>query len=366
MNLKEEQIIVEEKKANTDALIVSIGKEKAIVDEAVESASGTKPSAPDRRGGFAFQAECEEDLKAAEPIIQAAEAALNSLDKKALGELKSLSTPPAGVDDVASACMILCAPKGKIPKDISWNACKKFMGSVDKFLSDLINFDKDNTPLNCVEKVEKDYLGKENFNPEIIMGKSSAAAGLCSWVINICKYFRIYQVVAPKRKLLAEANEKLDAANSKLSGIRAKVAELQARVASLEENLMAATEDKNNAIAAAEKTQAKANLADRLVNGLSGENKRWGEAIEAFGVAEAKLVGDVLVGSSFVSYAGPFNTKFREFLVNEKWLPDMIERAIPMTQGVTPWTSCPTPGCARRGASRGCPPTRSRWRTAPS
>jgi dynein heavy chain len=75
--------------------------------------------------------------------------------------------------------MILCAPKGKIPKDISWNACKKFMGSVDKFLSDLINFDKDNTPLNCVEKVEKDYLGKENFNPEIIMGKSSAAAGLC-------------------------------------------------------------------------------------------------------------------------------------------------------------------------------------------
>ena len=337
VNLKEEQIIVEEKKANTDALIVSIGKEKAIVDEAVESASGDEAEcAQIAEEVSAFQAECEEDLKAAEPIIQAAEAALNSLDKKALGELKSLSTPPAGVDDVASACMILCAPKGKIPKDTSWNACKKFMGSVDKFLSDLINFDKDNTPLNCVEKVEKDYLGKENFNPEIIMGKSSAAAGLCSWVINICKYFRIYQVVAPKRKLLAEANEKLDAANTKLSGIRAKVAELQARVAHLEENLMAATEDKNNAIAQAEKTQAKANLADRLVNGLSGENKRWGEAIEAFGVAEAKLVGDVLVGSSFVSYAGPFNTKFREFLVNDKWLPDMIERAIPMTQGVTP------------------------------
>jgi dynein heavy chain, axonemal len=34
--LKEEQIIVEEKKAQTDDLIVSIGKEKAVVDEAVE------------------------------------------------------------------------------------------------------------------------------------------------------------------------------------------------------------------------------------------------------------------------------------------------------------------------------------------
>ena len=355
-NLKEEQIIVEEKKANTDALIVSIGQEKAIVDEAVEAASGDEAEcAQIAEEVSAFQAECEKDLAAAEPIIQAAEAALNSLDKKALGELKSLASPPAGVDDVASACMVLCSPGGKIPKDLSWNACKKFMGSVDKFLNDLINFDKDNTPLNCVERVERDFLPKETFNPEIIVSKSSAAAGLCSWVINICKYFRIYEVVAPKRAKLAEANAKLDAANEKLSGIRAKVKALQDKVAMLEENLMAATEDKNNAIAAAEKTQNKANLADRLVNGLSGENKRWGEAITSFGVAEAKLVGDVLVASSFVSYAGPFNSKFRDFLVNEKWLPDMIEREIPMTTGVVPLDVLTTPGLIAQWGIEGLP-----------
>ena len=123
----------------------------------------------------------------------------------------------------------------------------------------------------------------------------------------------------------------------------------------LEENLMAATEDKNNAIAAAEKTQNKANLADRLVNGLSGENKRWGEAITSFGVAEAKLVGDVLVASSFVSYAGPFNSKFRDFLVNEKWLPDMIEREIPMTTGVVPLDVLTTPGLIAQWGIEGLP-----------
>ncbi len=47
-----------------------------------------------------------------------------------------------------------------------------------------------------------------------------------------------------------------------------------------------ATEDKNNAIAQAEKTATKAKLADRLINGLSGENKRWNETITKFGVAE--------------------------------------------------------------------------------
>ena len=51
---------------------------------------------------------------------------------------------------------------------------------------------------------------------------------------------------------------------------------------------MQATEDKNNAIAQAEKTATKAKLADRLINGLSGENKRWNETIAKFGVAEGE------------------------------------------------------------------------------
>ena len=43
----------------------------------------------------AFQAECAKDLEAAEPIIKEAEAALNSLDKASLGELKSFGSPAA-------------------------------------------------------------------------------------------------------------------------------------------------------------------------------------------------------------------------------------------------------------------------------
>ena len=52
---------------------------------------------------------------------------------------------------------------------------------------------------------------------------------------------------------------------------------------------MQATEDKNNAIAQAEKTANKAKLADRLINGLSGEYKRWNETITKFGIQEGAL-----------------------------------------------------------------------------
>ena len=48
----------------------------------------------------AFQAECAKDLEAAEPVIAEAEAALNSLDKNSLGELKSFGSPAAEVVQV--------------------------------------------------------------------------------------------------------------------------------------------------------------------------------------------------------------------------------------------------------------------------
>lgn len=63
-----------------------------------------------------FQDECTKDLEAAEPVIREAEAALNSLDKASLGELKSFGSPAAEVINVVSACMVLTAPGGKIPK----------------------------------------------------------------------------------------------------------------------------------------------------------------------------------------------------------------------------------------------------------
>jgi len=47
-------------------------------------------------------------------------------------------------------------------------------------------------------------------------------------------------------------------------------------------------------------------------------------------------VGDVLLAAAFVSYAGPFNMSFRRRLVEEKWLPDLEQRAIPMTSGIKP------------------------------
>ena len=44
--------------------------------------------------------------------------------------------------------------------------------------------------------------------------------GLCSWVINIMKYYEVFCEVEPKRLALKKANEELHAAQTKLAAIK--------------------------------------------------------------------------------------------------------------------------------------------------
>jgi dynein heavy chain len=273
-----EQEIVEEKKKATDALLAHVGQETASAEEQKDQAAVEEEAADAiAQEVGAIQAQASKELEAAEPIIAAAEAALNSLDKSALTELKAFGSPAEDVVKVASATIILTAGKPKVPRDVSWAAAKKMMGNVGQFLDGLLTFDKDNVDEVLVEAVEKRFLSDAGFTPENIRTKSAAAAGLCDWSVNICKYFRIYQQVAPLRVKLAEANAKLDAATAKLTIIRAQLAALDEKLGILTDQFQAATEDKNAAIAQAEKTQNKANLANRLVNGLASEGVRWKE-----------------------------------------------------------------------------------------
>ena len=138
--------------------------------------------------------------------------ALDSLNVKELGEAKTMSKPPAGVDDVFAAVMCLLAgldpnipitKKGKV-KDRSWGACKKAMlGNIKGFVEVLKTF-KDVSDSGGVPDINwrevRPYLKLEHFTFETILGKNSAAAGLCNWVINITIYRDIVVTVEPKRK----------------------------------------------------------------------------------------------------------------------------------------------------------------------
>ena len=75
------------------------------------------------------------------------------------------------------------------------------------------------------------------------------------------------------------------------------------------------------------KTQASA-----LIDGLGGESARWTKDAASFSDQKKRLIGDCAVGCAFVSYCGPFNQKYREYLVDEKFTADCESRGVLVTR----------------------------------
>uniref|UniRef100_A0A670JQ67 Dynein axonemal heavy chain 11 n=1 Tax=Podarcis muralis TaxID=64176 RepID=A0A670JQ67_PODMU len=292
-----------------------VGKEKAIADAEEQKVVAIQAEVSRK------QKECEDDLVKAEPALVAATAALNTLNKVNLSELKAFPNPPIAVTNVTAAVMVLMANKGKVPKDRTWNAARLFMGKVDEFLQALINYDKEHIPGNCLKVVKEHYLKDTEFNPNLVRTKSFAAAGLCAWVINIVKFYEVYCDVEPKRQALAQANAELAAATEKLEAIRKKLGELDLNLCKLTASFEKATAEKVRCQEDVSRTNKTIELANRLVKGLESENVRWTQSIKTFEAQEITVCGDVLLTAAFVSYIGSFTKPYRQELMERMWLP---------------------------------------------
>ncbi|KAM8981229.1 dynein axonemal heavy chain 11 isoform 1-T1 [Sarcophilus harrisii] len=324
---------------DSEALIAKIGlqTERVSRERAVADGEERKVAAIQTEV-FQRQRECEVDLAKAEPALIAATEALVTLNRVNLSELKAFPNPPIAVTNVTAAVMVLLAPRGRVPKDRSWKAAKIFMGKVDDFLQALINYDKEHIPENCLKVVHEQYLRDPEFNPNLIRTKSFAAAGLCAWVINIVRFYEVYCDVEPKRQALAEANVELEAATEKLGAIRRKLAELGDNLNQLTASFEKAIAEKVRCQEQVNQTSRTIGLANRLVGELESEKIRWAQSITTFETQETTLCGDVLLTAAFVSYAGYFTKRYRQELVECKWIPFLKSQkvAIPITAGLDP------------------------------
>ena len=306
-------VAAEEKKIKAEGIAAVVSVEKAIVEEECAKAAIIEEKSNKIAADVAKQQkDTEEELAQALPAVAAAMKALDSLNKKDLGEAKTMAKTPAGVEEVFSAVACLLASlepnlvldkKGRV-KDVTWNGVKKaVLGNIPGFLTSLLGFkdlvDTDQVPAINFKEVRK-YLAMEIFDAEIIRTKNSAAAGLCGWVINIVRYRDIVVSVEPLRAALAAATIELNAANETLRVIQEKVHALTTKLAILTKQLNEAESDKAAAILEVTTGQRKLDLAQRLTRALADENVRWKANIITMTADKDLLVGDVLLASAFI------------------------------------------------------------------
>ncbi|XP_068613056.1 dynein axonemal heavy chain 11 [Brachionichthys hirsutus] len=327
------------KKENIEALITKIGfqAEKVSSKRDAVDCEAQKVAAIQAEVSVK-QKDCEYDLAKAEPSLAAATAALHTLNKVNLTELKAFPNPSAAVINVAAAVMVLLAPRGRVPKDRSWKAARAFMGKVDEFLQTLVSYDKEHIPESCLTVVKKEYLRNPEFHPDLVRTKSTAAAGLCAWTINIVRYYEIYCDVIPKRHALSQANAELETATAKLSAVQKKLEDLDASLQSLKTQFEKFTSEKLSCQEEVMRTNQTIELANRLVKGLQSEKERWSQAIVHYQRRHKTLCGDVLLASAFVSYMGYFTKQYREELLSNSWIPFLQSQkvSVPLTDGLDP------------------------------
>ncbi len=317
---------VEEKKAASEILMDQIGVQRADAEAREEAAALEQVRAEEAsRVASEIQAQANKELEEAKPAMEAAAAAVDCLSKAALTELKSMSKPPPGVEDVTKAVLMMI--EGEY-KNFKWDRAKKMMSNVEQFLQSLKTFDAENMGDNLIAKLEP-ICNKPTFTYEAMQKKSFAAANLCNWVTNIYKYNRIFVKVKPLMEKLDNAQRDKAEAEAELADVQRVVADVQNRLNDLKKSFLHATQEKMAVEELAEQCMTRLDLANRLVHGLAAEKGRWEIEVDRLRKNEEELIGNVLVSSAFVGYIGGFDSTFRTKLWKQEWVRDLKERELP-------------------------------------
>uniref|UniRef100_A0A5F9D024 Dynein axonemal heavy chain 3 n=1 Tax=Oryctolagus cuniculus TaxID=9986 RepID=A0A5F9D024_RABIT len=268
--------------------------------------------------------------------LEAALAALDTLNPTDISLVKSMQNPPGPVKLVMESICVMKGLKperkpdpsgsGKMIEDY-WGVSRKILGDL-KFLESLKMYDKDNIPPVIMKRIRERFIDHPEFQPNVIKNVSSACEGLCKWVRAMEVYDRVAKVVAPKRERLREAEGKLDIQMQKLNQKRAELKLVEDRLQALNDDF----EDKNNKKKNLEENieicSQKLIRAEKLISGLGGEKNRWTEAARQLGIRYTNLTGDVLLSSGTVAYLGAFTVDYRAEC-QKQWLANCKDKVIP-------------------------------------
>lgn len=161
-------------------------------------------------------------------------------------------------------------------------------------------------------KIRKEYCTNPEFDPAMVAKASSAAEGLCKWIMAMEIYDRVAKVVAPKKEKLKEAEAELSETMGKLNAKRSELSAVEKRLADLQATFQEMTDKKAQLEFQVDLCAKKLGRAEKLIGGLGGEKDRWEVAATNLQNTYDNLVGDVLISAGVIAYLGPFTLAFRD------------------------------------------------------
>lgn len=113
--------------------------------------------------------------------------------------------------------------------------------------------------------IRKTYIPDPNFKPSIVAKSSSAAEGLCKWIIAVDMYDKLMKDIKPKRLKLKIADEEYEATMLILEAKQSEVRELQDKLNALKNRLEETLLNKEKLLAEVALCESKLLKAEKLI-----------------------------------------------------------------------------------------------------
>jgi len=353
--LADEEVKLRKAEESTNEMLKKLELSSMDAKKEADAVSIIKKGCEDEKAKIeAEKALAEEDLAKAQPYVDEAERAVNSIKPNDLNELKKLGKPGDIIKLIFDCVALLKMEKmvkpepsdiilgiGKEKKTIafikdSFAIQKSGMLIEKKFLDNIFYFSKYQKDHINDETIEflLPYLELDGFDPLVARNASKAAEGLCTWARAMKYYHEASKIVKPKLEALSLAEARLHTAQLELDKAQRKLEACQEVLAQLQRDFEKQMETKREIEDGAARTRKKMDQATSLIDGLAGERQRWTDDSHKFNDRRKRLVGDVGVACAFVSYCGPFNQQFRDHIVRDLFCGDQKERQIPASSNI--------------------------------
>ena len=139
-----------------------------------------------------MKAEADKILDAALPTLQAAQEALNTLNRNDISEIKGNNNPHAIVKFTLECVAVLFEEK------IDWDSIKKILADPN-FLSRMKNLNVYNLNPKTQAKIKAKILTNANFIPSEIQKINQSAKSLCEWVRAVSDFTEVNKDIEKKK-----------------------------------------------------------------------------------------------------------------------------------------------------------------------
>ena len=141
---------------------------------------------------------------------------------------------------------------------------------------------------------------------------SKAAGNLSLWIRAVVDTYGALLVVEPKKKQLAEAEEKLSSAEKILAEKKAALEEVLSLLRKLEDEYQTAKKKEEELKKNVERCIVQLDRAEKLIKGLGGEKIAWGKKVIEWNEEKETVLGDCVLCSGIIAYLGAFPITYRD------------------------------------------------------